>query len=39
VSETPTTHILTLGQIRQWCDRAGSPNEVLKRQRVKALIG
>lgn len=39
--KTPeTTHRVTLDQIRRWCDGvAVSPNEVLKRHRVKALIG
>jgi hypothetical protein len=31
---------VTLDQIRRWCDGvAVSPNEVLKRHRVKMLIG
>jgi hypothetical protein len=35
-----TTHRVTLDQIRRWCDGvAVSPNEVLKRHRVKTLIG
>ena len=40
VKNPETTHRVTLAQIRQWCDGvAVSPNEVLKRHRVKALIG
>ena len=39
VREPPTTHTLTLSQIRRWCDGvAVSPDEVLKRNRVRALI-
>jgi hypothetical protein len=33
------THRLTLAQIQQWCDGvAVSPDEVLRRRRVRALI-
>jgi hypothetical protein len=33
------THRLTLAQIRQWCDSvAVSPDEVLRRRRVRALL-
>ena len=39
VREPATTHSVTLAQIRRWCDGvAVSPDEVLKRRRVKALI-
>src|SRR5581483_4824810 len=39
VKHPETTHRVTLGQIRRWCDGvAVSPNEVLKRHRVKTLI-
>ena len=34
------THSVTVNQIRRWCDGvAVSPDEVLKRNRVRALIG
>lgn len=34
-----TTHSVTLAQIRRWCDGvAVSPDEVLKRRRVKQLL-
>jgi hypothetical protein len=34
------THTVTVNQIRRWCDGvAVSPDEVLKRHRVKTLIG
>lgn len=38
--KTPeTTHSVTFGQIRQWCDGvAVSPDEVLKRRKVKELL-
>jgi hypothetical protein len=40
VKNPETTHRVTLDQIRRWCDGvAVSPNEVLKRHRVKTLIG
>ena len=40
VKEPETTHHVTPNQIRRWCDGvAVSPDEVLKRQRVKQLIG
>ena len=40
VREPPTTHTVTLAQVRRWCDGvAVSPDEVLKRKRVKQLIG
>jgi hypothetical protein len=39
VKNPETTHRVTLDQLRHWCDGvAVSPNEVLKRRRVKALI-
>lgn len=39
VSETPTTHTVSLLQIQRWCDGvAVSPDEVLKRQKVKQLL-
>ena len=39
VREPTTTHSVSLAQIRRWCDGvAVSPDEVLKRKRVKALI-
>jgi len=35
-----TTHTVSLAQIRRWCNGiAVSPDAVLKRKRVKALIG
>jgi hypothetical protein len=38
--EPATTHIVSLSQIRRWCAGvAVSPDEVLKRKRVKDLIG
>ncbi len=40
VKNPETTHRVTLDQIRRWCDGvAVSPTEVLKRHRVKTLIG
>ena len=34
-----TTHRLTVSQIQRWCDGvAVSPDEVLKRRKVKALL-
>jgi hypothetical protein len=40
VKNPETTHHVTLEQLRRWCDGvAVSPNEVLKRHRVKTLIG
>ena len=39
VREPATTHTVSLSQIRRWCDGVAiSPDEVLKRKRVKALI-
>ena len=39
VREPVTTHLLTVSQIRRWCDGvAVSPDEVLRRRRVKTLI-
>ena len=40
VKHPETTHTVTPEQIRRWCDGvAVSPGEVLKRHRVKTLIG
>jgi hypothetical protein len=40
VREPPTTHSLSVAQIRRWCDGvAVSPDEVLKRRKVKELLG
>ena len=40
VREPGTTHHVTPDQIRRWCEGvAVSPDEVLKRHRVKQLIG
>jgi len=40
VSEPATTHTVSVMQIRKWCDGvAVSPDEVLKRRRVKGLLG
>jgi hypothetical protein len=40
VREPPTTHCLSVVQIRRWCDGvAVSPDEVLKRKKVKELLG
>jgi hypothetical protein len=39
VREPAKMHTVSLAQIRRWCDGvAVSPDEVLKRKRVKALI-
>lgn len=40
VRNPETTHHVTPEQIRRWCDGvAVSPDEVLKRHRVKTLLG
>jgi hypothetical protein len=40
VKNPETMHSVTPNQIRRWCDGvAVSPDEVLKRHRVKTLIG
>jgi hypothetical protein len=40
VKNPETIHRVTLDMIRRWCDGvAVSPNEVLKRHRVRSLIG
>jgi hypothetical protein len=40
VKNPETMHRVTLSQIHRWCDGvAASPTEVLKRHRVKTLIG
>ena len=40
VKNPETMHSVTPNQIRRWCDGvAVSPDEVLKRRRVKTLIG
>ena len=40
VKQPETTHAVTPNQIRRWCEGvAVSPDEVLKRHRVKTLIG
>jgi hypothetical protein len=40
VKHPETLHRVTLDQIRRWCDGvAVSPDEVLKRHRVRTLIG
>jgi hypothetical protein len=40
VREAPTMHCLSVMQILRWCDGvAVSPDEVLKRKRVKELLG
>ena len=39
VKNPETSHRVTLDQIRRWCDGvAVSPEEVLKRRRVKTLL-
>jgi hypothetical protein len=39
VREPATTHTVTVAQLRRWCDGvAVSPDEVLKRKRVKAML-
>ena len=39
VREPATTHTVSVLQIRRWCDGvAVSPDEVLKRQKVKQLL-
>jgi hypothetical protein len=39
VREPATTPVLSIAQIRRWCDGiAVSPDEVLRRQRVRSLI-
>lgn len=40
VREPSTTHFVSVHQIRRWCDGVAiSPDEVLKRRRVKTLLG
>jgi hypothetical protein len=40
VREPATTHTVTVQQIQRWCDGvAVSPEEVLKRRKVKELLG
>jgi hypothetical protein len=40
VKAPETTHTVTVSQIQRWCDGvAVSPDEVLKRWRVKELLG
>jgi hypothetical protein len=40
VKNPETTHRVTQNQIRRWCDGvAVSPDELLKRQRVRSLLG
>jgi hypothetical protein len=40
VKNPETIHSLTQNQIRRWCDGvAVSPDELLKRQRVRLLLG
>jgi hypothetical protein len=40
VREPATTHSVTLAQLKRWCDGvAVSPDEVLKRKRVKGMLG
>lgn len=40
VREPSTSHRLTVSQIKRWCDGvAVSPDEVLRRKRVKQLLG
>jgi hypothetical protein len=39
VREPATSHRLTVGQIRRWCDGAAvSPDETLKKRRLKQLL-
>jgi hypothetical protein len=39
VREPATSHRLTVGQIRRWCDGvAVSPDETLKKRRLKQLL-
>ena len=39
VREPATIHTVSLMQIRRWCDGVAiSPDDVLKRQRVKAML-
>lgn len=40
ITAPETTHSVTVAQLRRWCDGvAVSPEEVLKRNRVRALLG
>lgn len=40
VKSPETTHLVTVSQITRWCDGvAVSPDEVLKRRKVKELLG
>jgi hypothetical protein len=39
VREVAATHLMSIAQIERWCEGVAiSPDEVLKRKRVKALI-
>ena len=40
VREPPTCHRLTVHQVHRWCDGiAASPDETLKKRRLKGLLG
>ena len=40
VREPPTCHRITVHQIHRWCDGiAASPDETLKKRRLKELLG
>jgi hypothetical protein len=40
VRSPETTHVVTVSQLQRWCDGvAVSPEEVLKRRKVKQLLG
>ena len=40
VREPPTCHRITVHQIHRWCDgTAASPDETLKKRRLKQLLG
>ena len=39
VREPATSHTVTLQQLQRWCDGAGSPREILKKRKVRELLG
>jgi hypothetical protein len=38
VKAPETTHSVTLGQLQRWCEGAGVPDEIIRKQRVKELL-
>jgi hypothetical protein len=39
VKSPETVHSVTLAQLQRWCEGAGTPDEIIRKRRTKALLG